>query len=307
MICIPLFLMISGYLLANKEPPVGYFKKIFRILIEYLIASICCTIFTALYYNEFNLINCFRGIFTFKCVPYSWYINMYIGLFLLAPFINKIFVYTPKKQQQLFLLIMIILTILPSVINYYHSVNQFAIFALPSFWSNSLYYFTYFFTGMYIKINKPQYKKWILLIILVFNLAIESLLSLKVFGNIYDVPNEALTFYNTIFVFITATCIFLMFYNLEYKPNRYSKTITIISNATLSAYMISWVFDRLVYEPIDLQYWSYTKRFLLSPLTILAVAILSIIYGIIVTQLISAIKKLSNYYRKNKPIKNQQE
>lgn len=102
--CIPLFLMLSGYLLANKEPNKKYYLKIIRILVEYFIASIVCVLFSIFYLKEdkWNFVSFIRGVFSFSCVPYSWYINMYIGLFLIAPFINKILKNITKKQQQIF-------------------------------------------------------------------------------------------------------------------------------------------------------------------------------------------------------------
>lgn len=50
--CIPLFLILSGYLLANKEPNAKYFKKILRVLTEYLLASIFCVVFKMIYWGE---------------------------------------------------------------------------------------------------------------------------------------------------------------------------------------------------------------------------------------------------------------
>ena len=42
-ICVPLFLLLSGYLMGSKRPTKSYYGKLPRIIGEYLLASVCCT------------------------------------------------------------------------------------------------------------------------------------------------------------------------------------------------------------------------------------------------------------------------
>lgn len=289
--CIPLFLMLSGYLLANKEPNKKYYLKIIRILVEYFIASIVCVLFSIFYLKEdkWNFVSFIRGVFSFSCVPYSWYINMYIGLFLIAPFINKILKNITKKQQQIFLIIMIGLTLLPTVVYYYFSNYENFLIALPSFWYYPLYMLTYFFAGQYIRINQPKVKRWVLILVFIVDLLIAGI---HQYTNVTMHPMDMLEEYYTIFVFILTVSTFLFFYDLKYKHKWAVKVVSVISISTLSGYMISWVFDSIFYEML-FKYVGTTFRqvVLYAPIIVLLVSIYSLIYGIIITFIISLSKK----------------
>ena len=81
MICVPLFLMLSGYLMRNKKPSKAYYSKIIRIIGEYLLAAVFCIGCVAirdrdnLGFIKAFLIQIF-GIFNYEAVAYSWYVNM---------------------------------------------------------------------------------------------------------------------------------------------------------------------------------------------------------------------------------------
>ena len=46
MICVPLFMVLSGYLLKEKTISKKYYSKIFIILVEYIVCSFCCYVFS---------------------------------------------------------------------------------------------------------------------------------------------------------------------------------------------------------------------------------------------------------------------
>ena len=45
MICVPLFLLLTGYLMKNKELSIKYYKGIGNTLFVYVLASIACVLF----------------------------------------------------------------------------------------------------------------------------------------------------------------------------------------------------------------------------------------------------------------------
>lgn len=47
-VCVPLFLMLSGYLMNRKKASREYYFKLTRIIGEYVLASICCMVYYAL-------------------------------------------------------------------------------------------------------------------------------------------------------------------------------------------------------------------------------------------------------------------
>ena len=89
MICVPLFLLLTGYLMKNKELSIKYYKGIGNTLFVYVLASIACVLFKNIYYpNEHH--NLLLSILNFTGANYAWYIEMYIGLFFIIPFLNLI-------------------------------------------------------------------------------------------------------------------------------------------------------------------------------------------------------------------------
>ena len=84
---VPLFIIITGYLKNNKKLNKEYYKGIRKVVISYFFISLICIIFKKYFlHDSTRLLRLFLGIFNFTTLEYSWYIEMYIGLFLLIPF-----------------------------------------------------------------------------------------------------------------------------------------------------------------------------------------------------------------------------
>ena len=69
----------------------------------------------------FTPLEILNGLRQFTLANYSWYIEMYLGLFLLIPFLNIVYNGLPSQKAKLWLVItMLILTALPAVVNIYN-------------------------------------------------------------------------------------------------------------------------------------------------------------------------------------------
>lgn len=67
MICVPLFMMLSGYLLKEKTVSKKYYSKLLYILVEYIICSFCCYLFLVVWLKKsFSVKEFIVGIFTFS-------------------------------------------------------------------------------------------------------------------------------------------------------------------------------------------------------------------------------------------------
>ncbi len=112
MICVPLFIIVTGYLMKDKKlSKKYYFSGGIRVLLIYLLDSVLFLSYNAIYNNgEFNIKYIVKSILSFD-IGYAWYIEMYFGLFLLIPFINLIYNgLKEKKQKQMLILTMLFLT-----------------------------------------------------------------------------------------------------------------------------------------------------------------------------------------------------
>ena len=85
--CVAIFIILTGYLYCNKKPTVKYYVKLVKILIEFFLCAIIIAIFNKLYLgSKTDLSTILYRMFMFSFPDFSWYIRMYIGLFLIAPF-----------------------------------------------------------------------------------------------------------------------------------------------------------------------------------------------------------------------------
>ena len=168
--CVPLFMILSGYLLHEKKLELSFYKKIGKILFFYVVAGIFCILFQIIYINPVypvkDMIFAFLG---FGAAPYGWYIELYLGLFLLIPFLNMIYnSLSSQKQKQWLLLLLFLLTIIPTMTNIFDFYTVGALSnpilskgyqqILPDFWTG-LYPFFYYYVGAYLSEYPCQIKK----------------------------------------------------------------------------------------------------------------------------------------------------
>jgi len=84
---VPLFLMLTGYLNCRKKLEFSYYSRLQRVIVDYLFISII-TYFVLNYSSGYSAGALIKGILSFHTINYAWYVEMYIGLFLLIPFLN---------------------------------------------------------------------------------------------------------------------------------------------------------------------------------------------------------------------------
>lgn len=113
--CNGLFMILTGYLKLNKKPSGLCFYKIIQFIIEYILCSIAC-VFWRVYKAKEKLTaqQIINGLYVFTDVTHGWFVRMYIGLFLLSPFLNILYnnIKTPKIKCE-FLAVLIVVFALP--------------------------------------------------------------------------------------------------------------------------------------------------------------------------------------------------
>ena len=181
MICVPLFMMLTGYLSNNKEVNRKYYFKLIQIIYVYIMASIACGCFRIFFLEEnISIVGFIDGILSFDMAPYSWYIEMYIGLFLLIPFLNILYEGIQTQRVKKFLIItLLVLTAMPSSLNVYNfsgidwwimpSKSLEYVYIISDWWTG-IYPITYFFIGKYLRefSIKMSAKKIFMIIVFIF-------------------------------------------------------------------------------------------------------------------------------------------
>lgn len=276
MICVPLFMLLTGYLIRNTDISRKYFFKIERVLSIYILSSIACAIYKMCQKDSFSAVlrsflGAVIGLFSFETAPYSWYIEMYFGLFLLIPFLNIAYSgLQTQKEKKCLIAVLLFLTALPSVVNIFclagihwwlfpsSADNYYNI--IPQWWTD-IYPITYFYIGRYLREYplKLQPKTKLLLLILSGGVAgtfnfYRSYGSTFIWGPWQD--------YGSLFILIQATLLFSLFADLDYSHFSpfFCRILAVISDVSLGAYLVSWIFDQAFYPVLTGSISSMTSR-----------------------------------------------
>lgn len=275
MVCVPMFMILSGYLMRKKKLSRQYYKGLGKTIEIYILASIACLLFKKFVQGEnVTIKTAILGILDFDAANYAWYIEMYICLFLMIPFLNLIWNgLQTKKEKQLLILTMAAVTFLPKVLNNLNFTTEGWFFSpsvsesydpiVPSFFT-SMYPITYYFIGAYLSEYDWKIKKrWNLLLLL---------LAVCLFGCYNFYRSDGGTFVwaaNSTWGgenMITAVLLFtlLLHINLDHLPDAVYAVICYISKISLGIYLISWIFDKIVYNmlfkpyvPVVNERWKY--------------------------------------------------
>ena len=300
MICVPLFIMLSGYLMKNKKLSGRYYLGIVKTLGIYLLASVANYLYRVLYLKEnISVLSLGTGILDFSIAPYAWYVEMYIGLFLLIPFLNLIYNnLESKNHKHILILTMVFLTALPNVVNVWNFSAP-GFFASPSSvnyynklipgWWNEFYPVTFYFIGCYLREYGLKISKAKNIILLIASVVIGGLFNIYRSAPNYFVGGDWQTWGSIINV-INATLVFGLLLKIDDSkiPAKMHKPLKTLSDITFGAYLMSWVFDDFFYAKLCAAVPEMPMRlnwFILMPLLTFVCAlacsyVLNIIYNI---------------------------
>lgn len=286
MSAIALWLILSGYLCNRRPLGAKHYLSYIHIFVQFMLCSILCEIFNILYLGyDASPVEILRTFTTFSASKYAWYVVLYNGLFLLMPFLNIVYHgLKTKKQKQFLLLTMIFLTILPSFANlYFHIYEQ---------WWYRLYPLTYYFIGAYLSEFMPKIKPWKLFIALLASI-IAYAAFIMYYCNFKILGTDDLIYHDSFGIFIIALITFVLFCNLNLSgvPTVINKVVTQISKVSFSAYLLSHIFDSILYQKYF--YWlPYLRyRYKYSPRVVLMSYIGSILLACVVEYISERISK----------------
>lgn len=271
-VCVPLFMILTGYLMSHKTLSRKYYSGISKTLIVFVLATLACMIFKTVHDNEpFSLKSFILGTLDFTGANYSWYIEMYIGLFLLVPFLNLAYnKLKNKRQKQVLVLTLVFLTIIPTLFNIFNfdnpawwsdpkSSDTFAKL-VPSWWMG-FYPIAYYFTGCYIREYGIRLKTRSMLVLF--------LLAILIFGTFNFYRSYGTTFKSGIYVYwygfepyILSVLLFVLLSRIK-TDNMNEKVKFVlwkVSDLALGIYLISYIFDMLVYPVLNEKITTMTDR-----------------------------------------------
>lgn len=322
-VCVPLFMILTGYLMSKKILSRRYYLGIVKTLVVFVLATIACMIFK--HYTEgaqLGFKELLLGTLDFTGANYSWYIEMYIGLFLIAPFLNLAYSkLKSKKQKQVLVLTMIAITILPSLFNIYNfetaqwwtspTTSDTFQKLFPSWWAG-FYPVAYYFTGCYLREYKLKIKTSTLFALFAS--------SLFVFGTFNYFRSYGTTFKSGSYVYwygfepyVLSVFIFMLLKRIKTENFSAGAKIALwkISDLALGIYLISFIFDRIVYQQLcekipmmtDRIIWYFATVPLVFVLSALASALMNILAKYLIAggkMIVSSVKKIRESEDKEK-------
>lgn len=148
--CVPLFLMLSGYLCSKKKLSRGYYRGVFRVLVPYVLISILSLLLAQAQTADVTFPVVVSRMLNYRAGSYDWYVEMYLGLFLMIPFLNLLYGAVPSRKWKAVLLgSLAILTLLPDVFTSF-ATEQIEVSVVPDYF-NICYPITYYFIGAWIR------------------------------------------------------------------------------------------------------------------------------------------------------------
>lgn len=263
--CNGIFMTLTGYLKSTKPLSRSYYRSLAPILTGYVLT--CVISFPIRHFllnEEMTLWGWIENMVTFG--NYSWYVEMYIGLFLLAPVINLALDALKTPRQLCWLAgTMVFLTALPSVT---------AINLIPDYWT-SLYPITYYVLGAVIRRLQPEAKPWMGIggaVLVAAGLGITTLLTTD------EGFSKGFTQgYGGFWITLIVVLLFLGLYRLNIGP-RMSRVLSWAAGGTFEGYILSRLFDVWVYAALP--QWHSPEKYLLGYLCLtLPIFLASLLLG----------------------------
>lgn len=252
--CVPLFLLLSGYLQCGKKLERKFYTSLIPIILSYVAISIMDIAVQKYYLGiDISLSQSIRGLFDFTANSYAWYVEMFIGLFLLIPFLNIIWNNLKTNRQRLLLIaVLLLLTSLPSFFKSFIVMGT-KLDIIPDYWE-AIYPVTYYFIGAYIKLIKPKLNVFANIGLLIVSVAIPSYMCWIFTKQTGEYAWYVCNSYACITTGFTAVCIFLLFYSIKGNPFT-SAILKEISVCSFEMYLFSNIVDKIVYKNLDIPMW----------------------------------------------------
>ena len=253
--CVPLFTLSTGYLMKNKTFSARFYTGLIRVIAVYIAASIICIKFREHNFGEvFTPWKTLKGYLEYSNANYGWYVNYYIAIFLIIPFLNLAFHGCGTKRQKLFLAAVTVLVtvVAKSLFIGFKQYEQIKVFPdyLKGAWP-----LAYYFTGAFIRDCPPKRNLRNKLIILAAGAVSLGFLTYSSYrqtlanttGDQYFVSwnfND----YGSYPVYAVSVCIFLLLFDITTQNKGVKFVLSQLAGATLGAYLISYIFDVMVYS-----------------------------------------------------------
>lgn len=246
MACVPLFLLLTGFLSGKRELTPRYYGSIIPILVSYgVISALAEVMHRFCFHNGVDPIHGLFHILNYTANGYAWYVEMYIGLFLLIPFLNVLWRGLESRgKRQALIATLAFLTMLPPAVESFGTVST-RLDIIPDYWVIA-YPLTYYFMGAYLRDHPPHPSKGKLLVPLAVSVAIPAVWRWQVSTPDND-AGYILNGFGCLSAGVTAVLLFLLLRDVQCSFRPVRTVVTELSVCSFEIYLCSYLTDRLLY------------------------------------------------------------
>lgn len=271
MTCVPLFLLLTGYTCVGRKWSKGYYRKLLPVLCVYVLAGAACLAFRVVWAGEqFTLWGIVRQFTVYAAAPYGWYIEMYIGLFLLSPFFNTAWHTLGDGGKGALVLTLVGLTALPGAVNQYREL-------LPAWWVG-VYPLTYYVLGAWLREHPVRFKGWQLLACW---LGLAVLVGVKGYrtaesGAYVWLPEDQ---WGSLTLTLQSACLFSCLRRAkgERVPRPLRWCVARAARLALPMYLVSYIADQIVYPVLAQAVPEAHRRLFAMPVVVSAAVLCSLL------------------------------
>ena len=287
MACTPMFMMLSGYLCIKKQWKRGYLRGLLPIAAIWVLSSILSLCLRRFWLHEtITIRGAISGILKFSAVPYGWYVEMYLCLFLMIPFLNAGWLALDKTGRRNITISMFVIVLLPSVSNVFGQI-------LPEWWVG-IYPIAYYIMGAWLKEYPLKIKSiWLLIGWLGFA-ALSAGLRWIAIGGSSVFTWAPYTDRRSAFVAAQSVCLFSLLSRCsgEHLPALFRKGVSFLAKLSLPIYLASYLSDSLLYPTYRSLLPTMKQQLLFFPVVVIIDVVLSALIAWCVNAAATALVKL---------------
>ena len=266
------FVLISGYFLCEGK---FKFNKFLKLTAEITFWSVVAFGVYTIATHNVSVTVANKSLFSSYFGVY-WFATVYLGLYLLSPFLNILVKNMTKHQFVCLLVVMTVLSCLPFL------NVALKIASMILYWFITLYFYGAFFRTYEIKLNSA-----VCILMLVLSVAV--LWLSKVFDiSLTNFISGFVWEYHSLITLLGSVAIFLLFANIKSNETKFTRVISTVSMGTFGVYLIhdnSYTRDLL---------WSTVRKIFVFENTAMLVpkVLISILIVFIVCWILDCLRRL---------------
>lgn len=240
--CVPVFLMISGVLLLNKQEglPAFFTKRFVRILPPLLFWSLFYMTWNSWQGQDYGAWpEWIKTVAGGPVVFHLWYLYAILGIYLFVPLLRHIWASSRVSDKRMFLLLWMVISGWPIVGTVLGLDGD---LSLPSWVTSVIGLGGYLFLGAYVyeiyqnKLSKAQY--WWASAGLFIVFSVLTMMATFAYSRRVQAPDTLFYDYLSPLVMAASVCVFNVLYGLGSKLHAYSNVLNRVSACTLGVYCI---------------------------------------------------------------------